>query len=254
MKDTRECAVCPATSNLKACSRCKEAFYCSTEHAKLIHKPFCGSDVEVWYEEELTKAEVDALHAVRDHCSACGIHLPLARRVIRKHLAGWPEADWTFPEASPSSSTPRLQSWVRSTRRELLFDITQAHLNAGFLHHFPINGSPIPKHITELPTAARGATYHPSSPTTTLGEQLFRRFLVQSLNFDHLTRWVEKAGPIRDMSFEGLGHVKVALNRLRAMEDEGKKVLELTDQRGLAMLKMRAQNACLDMTSRICTQ
>lgn len=116
----------------------------------------------------------------------------------------------------------------------------------------PFPSSLIPKHINELPVSARGATYHPNSAPTPLGEQLIRRFLVQVFNFDHLVRWVEKAGPIKDMSFEGLKHVKVALDRPRAMEEEGKEVLGLTDQRGLKMVLMRAQNAVADMMSRIC--
>lgn len=35
MPPTRECALCPST-DVKACSRCREAFYCSTDHAKLV--------------------------------------------------------------------------------------------------------------------------------------------------------------------------------------------------------------------------
>lgn len=156
-----------------------------------------------------------------------------------------------FPEASPPSSTPRLQSWVRSTGRQLLFDIIEAHRSAGISHTLPIFNSPIPQHIHELAVSVRAATFHPTSSKTPLGEQLSRRFLLQVLNFDHLTRWVEKSGPFEDLSFEGLHHVKVALDRLRAMEAEAKKVLGLTDQRGMKMVVLRAQNAVLDMTKKV---
>jgi hypothetical protein len=93
MAGTRECAVCPATINLRACSRCKKAVYCSTEHAKLvslrlrlprgaaplsplrtpltrssipiqlwlIYKRFCATGIESWFEDDVRPEELEKL-------------------------------------------------------------------------------------------------------------------------------------------------------------------------------------------------
>jgi hypothetical protein len=101
MATARECAVCPATTNLKACSRCRETLYFSAEHAKLVssirrlpeqlfpfasalqltyltylagllqlwphHKKYCATGVEIWYEEDLSEKEINRLtHPVEE--------------------------------------------------------------------------------------------------------------------------------------------------------------------------------------------
>ena len=43
--DDRRCAACGKSENVKACSRCKEVFFCNVECQKVAwpgHKPFCG--------------------------------------------------------------------------------------------------------------------------------------------------------------------------------------------------------------------
>lgn len=65
MNDSESCRTCAASGNLKACSRCKAAKYCSTECQKADwkeHKKNCAAPIRLQLPPPYHKVEVTKLH------------------------------------------------------------------------------------------------------------------------------------------------------------------------------------------------
>ncbi|ORY91762.1 hypothetical protein BCR35DRAFT_349536 [Leucosporidium creatinivorum] len=204
MKENRECAVCPTTTALKACSKCKKAFYCSTEHAKLlwpIHKRFCGTGVEPWFEDDLTEAELEDLE--RESWQGILFNITHDRRkrplktialdflppgtprkaspsfrgrIARSHSNQ--QGFWKSTGSESWTQDPLLRSWLISLARDfryLVLNTEGAELRPLGKMTSPLEGA------WNMISSTRLATSHPSWNLSAEAFELRNKFLLQAV-------------------------------------------------------------------------